>query len=366
MKRIYVMTAVFLFCLLGPNLLFPLFRNESDTENGENRILAQFPEFSPETIDRFPVSVENYINDHAAFRSRFLSLNSVLNLKLFDYADSQDVITGKDGWYFYSAGSSVEDFLGVNRFSAGRLKEIAGQVQAVHDVLAEKGVLFLVLIAPNKEGIYREYLPDGFRQTQDVTRREELIAYLKQHTDVSIIDPAPFLTENRDFLWYYKTDTHWNDAAGFVVSQMIIEAAGGTPLPLDRVRISYSPCENGDLANLFHLPEGQGNDMQASVAGSFSDLPLTSEDENGDGNIVHVTSADAPDTRRAAVYRDSFGAALFSGLSPYFLHTDYYHWQFFNHSLLEQNPPDILIYEVVERDLDRISEDLQAIAPEAF
>ena len=42
--------------------------------------------------DRYPAAVNSYINDHAAFRNLFLSMNSIINLKLFGYADSQDVI----------------------------------------------------------------------------------------------------------------------------------------------------------------------------------------------------------------------------------------------------------------------------------
>ena len=30
----------------------------------------------------------------------------MINLKLFGYADSQDVIVGKDGWYFFAGGMS--------------------------------------------------------------------------------------------------------------------------------------------------------------------------------------------------------------------------------------------------------------------
>jgi hypothetical protein len=125
MKRTHIMIAVFFACILSPNLLFPILKTTADEGTGENRSLAAFPTLSLETIDTFPSGVEDWINDHAAFRNRFLSLNARLNLSLFQFGDSQDVITGKDGWYFYTLGSSVEDFLGTNRFSAGELQMLA-------------------------------------------------------------------------------------------------------------------------------------------------------------------------------------------------------------------------------------------------
>ena len=102
MKRTHIMIAVFFACILSPNLLFPILKTTADEGTGENRSLAAFPTLSLETIDTFPSGVEDWINDHAAFRNRFLSLNARLNLSLFQFGDSQDVIIGKDGWYFYT------------------------------------------------------------------------------------------------------------------------------------------------------------------------------------------------------------------------------------------------------------------------
>ena len=162
MKRTHIMIAVFFACILSPNLLFPILKTTADEGTGENRSLAAFPTLSLETIDTFPSGVEDWLNDHAAFRNRFLILNARLNLSLFQFGDSQDVITGKDGWYFYTLGSSVEDFLGTNRFSAGELQMLAHKLQTVHDAWKEKGTEFIFLCAPNKEGVYSEFLPDGF------------------------------------------------------------------------------------------------------------------------------------------------------------------------------------------------------------
>lgn len=71
---------------------------------------------------------------------------------------------------------------------------------------------------------------------------------------MTVIDPAPYFAENRDYQWYFKTDTHWNDAAGYVTNQMLIEALGGAPVPIEDVTVSYLPSGVGDLGKLFHMP----------------------------------------------------------------------------------------------------------------
>lgn len=366
MRKKVLMAAAFWLCILGPNLLFPFLKNESDEGTGENRNLAAFPAFSLETVDSFPSSVEAYINDHAAFRNRFLTLNSFLNLELFQYADSRDVIKGKDGWYFYSAGTSVDDYLGVNRFTEEELRLITERLQTVSDYCEEQDIEFIVLLAPNKENVYSEYLPDGYKRADSPTRREDLIRYLGENSTVRLVDPYPYMMENRDYQWYFKTDTHWNDAAGFAAGQMLIEAAGGTPTSIDEVHVDYVPREMGDLASLFHMPERYNDEKKAVISGYHDELEVQFEDPAGDGNIVHLTTPNAQDPRRIAVFRDSFGTALMPALPKYFRHTDFYHWQAFDAQLLRENKPDILVYELVEREQGRIVENLMKLAPDAF
>lgn len=361
-----LMAAAFWICILGPNLLFPIFKNESDESTGENRNLASFPVFSFDTINSFPASVEDYINDHAAFRNRFLSLNSTINLALFRNTDASTVILGKEGWYFYNAGSTIEDFLGINRFSDQELEKISSMMQDVSDYYEARGIQFIFISPPNKENVYSEYLPDEYKRVSTPTRRDALITYLRENTSVPILDPGPYFLENQDYQWYLKSDTHWNDAAGFIASQMVIEAAGGTPVPLEQVTIEYVPTEMGDLALQFNMPERYNEETKAVVTNYYDNSEIKLEDPTGDGNIVYLSNPEALDQRRLAIYRDSFGIALSSFLPKYFANTDFYHWREYTPQLLEENPPDIILYEIVERDLGRILDDLTKLAPELF
>lgn len=364
MQMKHFMVAAFGAVLLAPNLLFPILKTEADTGTKENRTLAEFPSLTPDTLESFPSDTELFINDHAAFRNRFLNLNSFLNLKLFGYADSLDVIKGKDGWYFYAAGTSVEDYLGINGFSPEQLSSITEKFRTVQEKLREQGTELILLFPPNKEGIYSEYLPDGFAPAHSPTRREALIENLRRETTIPVADPAGYFLSNREYQWYFKTDTHWNDAAGFIASQMLIEAAGGDAASIEDIQVVYTDGEKGDLANLFHMPDSFFDDAKAEIYGYYDELPLEVSDELGDGNRVHYTSPQSPDARRISVYRDSFGTALAPALSRYFRQTDFYHWQAFDASLLSENRPDILVYEVVERELGRVLWDLGKILGE--
>lgn len=365
-KKQWLMILCFFLLITGPNLIAPFtggFQSDSQTEK---RKLAAFPVPSAGSLDLFPGQMDSYINDHAAFRNFFLSLNAGLKYKLFHYADSSEVINGKDGWLFFTGGEELKDILGLNRFSPENLDYINSCIQKAAAFYEKKGIDFIVVLPPNKSSAYRQYLPDGYRSVSPISKGEELAAYLSEHSGVTVIDPLPMLSEDNSYLWYYKTDTHWNDAAGFAVSQEIIRALGGTPTAMDQITVSYEPAPAGDLADLFHLPASMAPDISAVISGYEDNARLNLVDVNGDGGIVHIKNDAARDPRRIAVYRDSFGIAIQNTLPRYFAKTDFYHWQSFTPALLEKNPPDAIVYEIVERDEGRIPDDMHALAPEAF
>lgn len=366
MMKKKMMIAGFWLLLLCPNLIAPFTKGNEDGGNAEKRELAQFPSFSFDTLSQYPKAMDSYINDHAALRSSFLGFNASLNLTLFNHADTTEALKGRDGWYFFTGGSSVADCLGTNRFSGEDLAYINSCVQKTADYFRSQGIEFLVVLPPNKEDIYREYMPDGYERVSEVIKGEELSAYLQANSGVKVVDPRDYFKNNKDYLWYFKTDTHWNDAAGFAVSQMIIEALGGTATAVEDVTITYVPEKLGDLANLFYLPETMGSDLGALVSGYLTSVQVAATDVSGNGSIVHYETKHAPDERRIAFYRDSFGTAIASILPKYFKSSDFYHWQSFDASLLEANKPDVVIYEITEREQGRIPDDMRALAPAAF
>ena len=132
---------------------------------------------------------------------------------------------------------------------------------------------------------------------------------------------------------------------------------------IEDVTVTYEPRDPGDLANLFHMPESMCDDTKADVSGYRNNVTIHYDSATDDGNIAHISAVQAPDPRRIAIYRDSFGTALLAGLPKYFAYTDFYHWQVFEPEFLNENKPDVLVYEVVERDLGRMMEDLEKLMP---
>lgn len=350
--------------LVIPNLIWPLASKILAEENTENRVMARFPTLNRENIQAYPGEVENYINDHAAFRSQLLSLNAGINLALFGSVDNEEVIRGRDGWYFYNGGASTADYRGQNLYSEEELAAIAAKVERTRRYYESLGVEFAVILAPNKEEIYSEYMPEWYTRLSDITRYDQMERCLKEQTQVPVIAPKQYFLENRERLWYFKTDTHWNEAGGFVAGQMLVDVLGGQAVSVEDVIIPYDYRGPGDLALLFHMPECFLEDYFCTVNGYYDEVEVMSADPVGDGMVIRTSAEAAPDSRRVAFYRDSFATVMMNQISKYFSHIDYYHWQGFDRAYLEENQPDILVYEVVEREFERIIQDMDKLTPE--
>lgn len=355
------MIGCFWAMLLLPNLLWPFLSRFFEEENTENRVLAQFPKLSVEQFQEYPKAVEDYINDHAAFRSSFLSLNAGINLGIFQSVDNSQVIRGKDGWYFFKGGASILDYRGQDLYSSEELNQIAGKMEEVNQHFAGQGIQFAVVLAPNKEEIYSEYMPKWYTRLSEITRYDQMEQCLREKTTIPLAAPKQYFLENRDFLWYFKTDTHWNEAGGFVASQMLIQALGGQAVSVDEVSIPYDYRGPGDLALLFHMPDCFLEDYFCGVYGYYDAVEPEVLDATADGAVNRSFAEGAPDSRRVAFYRDSFAMGMSNTVTKYFRNVDYYHWSGFLPEYMEEYPPDIVVYEIVEREFARILNDLDLL-----
>ena len=97
-------------------------------------------------------------------------------------------------------------------------------------------------------------MPDWYTRLSEITRYEQMEKCLKEQTQVPVIAPRDYFLENRDRLWYFKTDTHWNEAGGFVAGQIHIDSLGRQAVAVDGVVIPFDylgPCV---LALFFLIP----------------------------------------------------------------------------------------------------------------
>ena len=348
---------LFLALFILPSLLFPLVKGHINTENTENRTLALFPSFAADSFEDFPADFEDYYNDRLPFRNQLIRLNNTLQYALFRQQDINGVAIGQDGWLFYcseEAGNPVNQSLGCWHFTDDQLAEIAESMQRTKDALEKQGKEFVLFIPPNKETVYMEKLPAYYEQENEYTSSDQLVDYLAEHTDVTVVYPKAellaFKEANPDIQLYRKLDSHWNNAGAYLGARALcralnIELPELTALTLERIQLT-----SGDLAVVMNAAVVD-TDTDYELSG-FSELESEALKEDAESEFIFETPG--ADRRRIFIARDSYSLALVPILSRLFEGSVFVHHSNFVPAQLDEFDADIYVLEIVERNIYQI------------
>ena len=323
-----------------------------DTENYENRSIAAKPKLTIENYDTFSEEYEEYYNENIPYRNQLITLNNYIDYFLFDQSSNRKVIIGKDGWLFYCNDddfNALEQSLGYWKYSDEQLKMIEENLKTTKTVLESQGIEFVLFIAPNKETVYLDELPDYYKAVDANTSTDQLINYLKNNVDIRIVYPRDKMEEimntHTDVLLYQKLDTHWNHAGAYVGAASLIEELGGKMPSLEEVCLEPVYSSVGDLANMLNITIKNGN-----LDYNISDSKVkTAECLKGDFNTEFVFYMPAGDTRRLFVRRDSFSSLMMPFVASEFENSLFMHYMSFSQRQIFDYDADIFVLETAER-----------------
>lgn len=203
--------------------------------------------------------------------------------------DSDLVFAGSKQWLFYKStqdGDTMADYYAENDFSEKQMENIAAQLEEQAAQLEEKGAKFVLLIVPNKEVIYDQFMPEDMRRDADVeSRTDKLAAYLQEHTDLDVIYVKDKFLSMRDDekLIYYKTDTHWNMRGCYVAVQKILQNLYGKSKSIEDVEFQEHLYDYaGDLVAKANL----GAEYNIDTVYFFGADQVTDEDKVEDSLLL--------------------------------------------------------------------------------
>jgi alginate O-acetyltransferase complex protein AlgJ len=358
-----IIIGAFLYMIYAP-LIMTDFSTQTVWSSTEKRRLAERPalDLKPGTLTTFPSRFEAYFNDHFGYRNLFIRRYNRIMKKYFAKSPVPNVLIGKNNWLFFTDSNLIEDFVGVDLFTEEELETWRLNLEHKRNWLAKHGIRYLFVVAPNKQTIYPEYLPDYLQKERGQSRLQQLVAYLKTHSDVSILDLSDVLAEaKKRHRIYHMTDTHWNDRGAYTAYRAIMDRIRQwyPEIPSAQNRIIESESTlgpGGDLAGMLDMADAMQEKRPAlRVQSTCLPQKIQGIDEldlitpNKPKSVM--TKCDKS-KMRAVVFRDSF----FEPLIP-FMAEDFnqivYIWTQYDHSimekLIEQQKPQIVIEEMVER-----------------
>jgi alginate O-acetyltransferase complex protein AlgJ len=354
----------FLAVLFFASLFIPLIGAwlhwDFSTAANENRRLAEMPSIPKSFKDAQKYSDRwlNFFRDHFGLRNTLIHSVAVTRFQGLGSDTDGNVIIGKDGWLFYrpDGDQNLIAYRGLNPFSDDELNVWQELLEKRNAFLASRGIPLLVVVPPDKQTIYPEYLPPEFHRLRPQSRLDQLIDRLRQtHSPVRLIDLRPaLLAAKPTALLYYRTDTHWNDSGSYVGYRAIIPFVQQLLPRWHIVPQTYADfyrtpphLEIGDLAKMIDMPD-QYPDPEFSL---IRKIPFTMPPTLADRNESTTTDSHDPAKPRLVFYHDSFALGLAQMLGPHFGRVVYACYYGMDSSQILPEKPDLVIDEFLERNL---------------
>lgn len=343
---------VFLSMIIAPVFIYTYIEGYIDSEDHENRKREARPILKGENYQTFPEEYEAYFNDNIPFRNQLIRLNNSIDYFVFKQSASDNVCIGKNGWLFYCNKDDcnpVEQSLGYWDFSDDDLKQIGANLVASKRALEKQGIEFVLFIAPNKETIYRDQLPDYYKAENQHTSTDSLVDYLEESTDITVVYPKEELLkhreENPDLILYHKLDTHWNYAGAYIGAKCLVEELGGSMPLLSEVTGAPSISSRGDLTDMLNITIKNG-DIDYGIS-DISKLKSESKKLDSDPEFIYHTLG--TDSRTLVVCRDSFSAALAPFVATQFENSVWIHTRVYEQKQIFDYKADVFVLEIAER-----------------
>jgi hypothetical protein len=307
---------------------------------------------------RYPAAFEEHFNDTFGFRDWFLRGHSLVKLFVFGVSPTPRVLVGKDGWLFYTGGKTIEDYRGVYPFTDEELERWQRMLEARERFLAQRGIAYVFAIVPNKEEIYREYMPDSI-ESLGPCRTDQLVEHLRAHTTVDVLDLRPALTAakedpSKESEPYLRLGTHWNGAGSYAAYVALIEHLRtrlpelSASLPLEAFKRIDVAGNSDSWGRAMYIDDLLNQNVIKYVP--RTDLGVRAKRTTGLGSrSEHTFTCDTAPAVKAMFFHDSFGPCNYDLLATSFERLSC-HWRAdFPNQLIVDEQPDVVIEQYVQR-----------------
>ncbi|MDR3121573.1 MAG: hypothetical protein LBU58_09630 [Clostridiales bacterium] len=366
----------------------------SETDAGEPDVGEPDDDTANESDEDQPKA--DYFSTHFGLRTQLIALDAELKSRLFGESSNQKVVEGRDGWLFLA--ETLDPDTPGNQASDRAAARIARTLWLFSEYLEQNGADFLFVAAPNKAGVYPEYLPyymprpglDGARLLDRVQLRIDALGV--RYIDLSALFQQ--LREKDDGTYYYhQRDTHWNNRGALEVYRTIMAEleSMAANADIESVTASAAPESTAASAEPESAPGAFAYERYESLVprvavewdGDLEDMlnPLSErldtqffydvpKEYSARKPIVNTEDMNIETTSkkngvRALIFRDSFANALIQFFTNNLGKASFTRSMPFPLSRAEGGAYDVVILEIVERNLRWIVDAAPAIpAPE--
>ena len=332
--------------------------------------LYQKGELAPENITTQKLFTTDHIEanvNYFAYRVLHLSLNK------------RQTIAGKDGFLFLGNhyAAIVDKIQGLYSYRQEDIDLWVDKLKAVQEWYETQGIQFIFLIAPNKSSVYPEKLPASIVYKEGKTITDDIVRASRKK-NITLLNLGEVLKKSKgEEELYFRTDTHWNNkgaSIGFKEAIHFLNTQYEKDYKLPKYTLRSIRRGSGDLAGFLKIkkilsPKHEKDyafDFNASVRvchGNINMKELTVEACKMTGNPIlnifaqdqYMINKNAVNPEKLLFIGDSFSTANSKPYNATFgTLWKFHHSRLYGKKLADfvvKNQPDIVIYQIVERDL---------------
>lgn len=198
-------------------LIFPLV---SHFKNAHNYMLlrgdihyAEKPHFSLEAwlSGVYQESEQKYLEEKLGLRNLFIRAHNQLYFNLFNEAEANGVIIGKDNYLFEE--NYIKEFYGMNFIGAEKINLQVKKIAQIQAKLKKLNKHIVFLIAPNKASFFADKIPDYFKTQQKAETNYKTYCAAFKKEKINFIDLSSWfisLKGKSRYPLYPKTGIHWS------------------------------------------------------------------------------------------------------------------------------------------------------------
>lgn len=320
-------------------------------------------------IWKLPRNAQNSLDYRFGYRTQLITLNSLAKYFCLGESPHAHVIVGKEGWHYLAWLENGIDARKPTPFTQEEMSRWHDVLEARADWLKQRNCHYLFVIAPEKQTVYSECLPDAIPAhpcTHD--RTIQLMEYLNAKTVDYVFDLTEVLKGcKKETRLYHKTDSHWNEQGAFMAYSALVHRMsqffpGMSPIPESGIHRFTNVVGGLDLGRMMGIERYLREDSL--------DIRILDRQAQGVDEKLEMTEEHRIFVFRPAVYEnqnrklpkvvligDSFSFALHSLLAEHFSRLVYLPAHVLDPQVIEREKPDIVIQEIVERKLFVLSPD---------
>ena len=256
-------------------------------------------------------------------------------------------IIGRFNWLFLDGYGNLPYYKATNIMTDEQMQEYLDKLNALNDLCNEKGIKLAIILAPNKDQVYSEYMP-SYKVEDEYKRTARWVDYVKERSDIAITYPLEEL-KYADRYWqtYFRYDTHWNAVGGFIGTMSLYSVLGvpvTNPLELEIATVNIG--KYGDLFPLGGLDSSSYPDDFAYTISYKEDVTLL---KNKQSTYKCFTESDSENVCNFVLLGDSFREQMLPFLIKDFSNCTIVHRDYIESVVNDIKEADILVLQAGER-----------------